>query len=597
MGNSSTQLEKVRVMTPEQAIRISEVCDRFEWEWITGARPRIEGILATALPEDRQQLLEDLLRIEIELRGTGGDRPCAGDYLERFPDQTVLIDCLLRELASVEVETDRRFVGKYELLEEIGRGREGVVYRAREEGIVPLEVAIKLLGAGTVGSRADAQRFINAVQAMVRIDHDHIVPYRGSGDDRGQLYYVMKLMRGSNLAEFLKERSEPLAPLDAARLLIQIAEAVHYLHTQQPPIVHRDLKPHNIMLDEAGKLYVADFGLVILLVGEGGSVQGGACGTIPYIAPEQFDGRFGEVGPSSDIYSLGVILYELITGQPPFPRTPESVLRTLNSDPLPPSRIRAGVPDGLERICLKCLRKATRDRYESTATLVEELNHFVQDEPLAHTPTHTVWQRVRDWARSEPALAVRLAVIVACSAIIWGYRLIAWRYTALSPDHWARRPEVAALLGTFGPVRAVLVWLNQVILVAWGLASWAFQCQLTREREDGGLQFGWRLVDVLALSLIIQLDDALMSPLTVSFAVLIVASAFSARAVQILQTTLLSMSGYVALALIYRLNHPDLDRPYRHLHYLVGLALLGLMLIHQANRTRALARICGARGR
>ena len=128
-----------------------------------------------------------------------------------------------------------------------------------------------------------------------------------------------------------------------------------------------------------------------------------------------------------------------------------------------------------------------------------------------------------------------------------------------------------------------------MILVAWGLASWAFQRQLTREREDGGLQFGWRFVDVVALSLIIQLDDALMSPLTVAFAVLIVASAFWARAVQILKTTLLSMSAVTfLLVLIYRLNHGDLDHPYRHFHYLVGLALLGLMLIHQANRTRAL---------
>ena len=582
-------------MTAEQAIRISEICDRFEWAWRKGATPRIELALSGAFAEDRPQLLEDLLRIELELRGTAGDRASVGEYLERFPAEVELIDRLLRDSGSAEDEVPRRFVGKYELLEEIGRGREGVVYRAREEGIAPLEVAVKLLGAGVVGSRADAQRFIKEVRALARIDHDHIVSYRGSGDDRGQLYYVMRYMRGSSLARFLTEHGEPLDPVDAARMMIQIAGAVHHLHAQQPPVVHRDLKPHNILLDEAGKAYVADFGLAILL--DGHDVERGACGTIPYIAPEQFDGRFGEVGPACDIYSLGVILYEMIAGRPPFPHAGESILRTLDSDPLPPSRHHAAIPDSLERICLKCLRKMTWDRYASAAVLVDELHRFVRNEPLVETPTHTAWQRVRDWGRSEPALAARLAVIVACSAIIWGFRLIAGRYAPLLPDHWARRLDDSGILGGYGWVETVLVWLNQAILATWGLVSWALQRQLTRKRESSGLQLGWRVVDVAALSLLIELDDALMSPLTVAFAVLIVASAFWARADQILQTTLLSMAGYILLVLSYRLNHPDLDRPYRHFHYLVGLALLGMMLTYQANRTRALARICGVRDR
>jgi hypothetical protein len=579
-------------MTAKQAIRISEICDRFEWDWRKGARPRIEQFLADALPEDGPFLLEDLLRIEWELRASAGDRPGAREYLERFLTEAELVDRVARELATGEVDMIRRFVGKYELLEELGRGRQGVVYRAREEGIAHFEVAVKLLGAGTVGTRADAERFINEVQAMAVVDHEHIVRYRGSGDDRGQLYYVMSYMRGSNLAKFLKERQKSLHPVDAARLMIQITGAVCYLHNQPKPIVHRDLKPHNILRDDAGKLYVADFGLATLLDGQ--FVEGEACGTIPYIAPEQFDSRFGKVGPSSDIYSLGVILYELIAGQLPFPRTSDSVLRTLESDPVPPSRIRAGVPDDLERICLKCLRKSTMDRYATTALLLEELNRFEQRDALVHTPPHTPWQRIRDWARSEPGLAARLAVIAACSAIIWGSRLIAGRYAPLRPDHWALRVAENGTLAGYGWVVAVLVGLNQVILVAWGLASWMLQRQLNRTRDSGGLQLGWRVVDVLAICLLIELDDALMSPLTVAFAVLIVASAFWARADQILQTTLLAMAGYIILVVGYRLHHPGLDRPYRHFHYLVGLVLLGLMLIHQANRTRALARICGA---
>ena len=485
-------------MTAEQAMRISLLCDRFEWDWRKGASPRIELALSDTLPEDRPALLEDLLRIELELRRAVGDHPCAEDYLDRFPAESELINRVLREAASDEDEPLRQFVGRYELFEEIGRGREGVVYRAREEGIVPLEVAVKVLAAGAVGSREDALRFINEVRSMASFNHENIVPYLGSGDDRGRLYYVMRCMRGPNLDRFLADRGEPLDPVDAARLMIQIVEAVRYLHDRRPPSVHRDLKPRNILMDEAGKPYVADFGLTLLLDEAGGEMEGGACGTIPYIAPEQFDRRFGELGSSSDIYSLGVILYELITGRPPFPSTRESILRTLDTDPPPPSRLRAGIPDDLERICLKCLQKMTRDRYASAGALAAELRRFVQNEPLVETPPQAALQHLRHWARSEPALAARLSVIIACSAILWGFRLIAGRYAPLPTDHWAGRSEVAVVLRTFGPLETVLVWMNQVILAAWGLASWAFQRRLSRSGRAGGPQLGWRIVNVAA---------------------------------------------------------------------------------------------------
>ena len=182
-----------------------------------GNAPRIEQFLLDALPEDRPQLMEDLLRIEIELRVMDGDRPTHEEYIGRFPAEAELIDCAMRKLVIADVDTIGRFVGRFELLEEIGRGRQGVVYRAFEEGIVSLEVAVKLLGAGAVNTRDDAQRFINGVRCLARIQHDHIVDYRGSGDERGQLYYVMKYVRGRDLARFLQERGEPLDSFDAAR--------------------------------------------------------------------------------------------------------------------------------------------------------------------------------------------------------------------------------------------------------------------------------------------------------------------------------------------------------------------------------------------
>jgi serine/threonine-protein kinase len=623
----------------------------FDRDCRAGKRPRIEDYVAGAVEPRRSHLLAELLRVEMEHRRETGEEPTAGEYEQRFPEhgelirelfaelrgtpsETVLdhedvatgrdpcpasgsrwysnegpeqfsgefelIGRILRAAASAEAQPPLGFVGKYVLLEKIGGGSQGTVYRALENHpIAPREVAMKLLRAGPGGSPADANRFIDEVRTLAYIEHRHIVPYLDSGEDRSQLYYVMPLMRGGSLAHFLEERREPLDPDEAAQFMIQIAEAVHYLHSQPRPILHRDLKPQNVFRDAAGRLYIGDFGLATLLMPDGSLLQGGTCGTPGYIPPEQLDGRFGEVGLASDIYTLGVILYELITRQAPYPHTSDwpSLIQTLDRNPVHPSRVRPGIPEPLERICLKCLQKMTTSRYRSAEELMEDLEAFRKGDPLPNTPPSTAWQSIRDWARSEPALAARLGVIVACSIIIWGYRLCVGYFAPIAADDWLLRLEIGKRLWALGLLKPVIVCLNQAILVAWGLASWAFQRQLTRSGQESDLQFGWRAVDVLVLSLLILLDDALMSPLTVAFAVLIVASAFWARADQVLQTTLLSMCGYFALILAYRLGHLDLPHAYRHFHYLVALGLLGLMLTHQVNRTRALAHICDARNR
>jgi serine/threonine-protein kinase len=577
-------------MTAAQARRISAICDQFELDWRIGEPPNIEDYLARAQPEDRAMLEEDLVRVNQELRQAGGEQSSTVDYQGPGGEPEGGIERGARAASRGPGEPPP-IVGNYVLMEQLGAGGQGVVFRARKIGLVPHEVAIKLIPAWKLDSRAAVDRFIEEVQILEGLRHDHIVPVLDSGEDRGQPYCVMQLMSGSSLAKTLKARGEPFAPDDAARLVQQVAEAVAYLHERG--VLHCDLKPSNILIDHAGKPSVADFGLARALGPDGGAALGRKLfGTIPYLPPEQVDGH---VVRASDIYSLGVILFELLTGRLPFPRSEEAILSIREREPPSPRSLRVGIPPDLELICLKCLRKDPGDRYDSAAQLAEELDRFRQDLPLKHTPPATTWQHVQHWARSEPALAARLAVIVACSVIIWAYPLITGHFAPLLPDHWAIILSRSGRGVIDWSNTAVLVWANQLTLIAWGLASWGFQRRLNRRGQFGGLQLGWRAVDVIVLALIIKLDDALMSPLTVAFAVLIVASGFWARADQIIQTTLLSMAAYCALILDFRNFHLAQDRPYRHFHYLVGLLLLAAMLRYQANRTRALARICGER--
>ncbi len=517
-------------MRAEQAIRICEACDRFEWNWLKGDPLPIERFLDEARPEDRCLLFEGLLRIELEWRRDAGEEPEEREYVARFPDWSERIWNILRQAATPCDQTSLQAVGRYTLLEELGRGRQGVVYRAREEGIVPLEVAVKLLGAGLVRSRSDALRFCEEIQTLARVNHPHVVPFLGSGDDRGQLYYAMRLIRGSSLDRILKERGGPMDPWAAARLIISIVEAVNYLHTQQPPIVHRDLNPRNVLLDEAGRPYVADFGLAFLL--DGADAGDGACGTIPYIAPEQFDHRFGEVGPACDIYSLGVMLYQMITGHLPFPSDRESIIRTLETEPIPPRRLNPRIPTTSKGFASNACASRTRERYSSAAELLDHLRCFERGEPLP-IPPDGPWRRIVYWARRQPALAARLGVIVACSVILWGYAAVKGGLATLQQDHWVRGTASAAILPPGVPIEVPFAVLTQLILLTWGATSWFFQRMLERNPDRDRPRFAWWLVNIVSLCLLIQLDDALMSPLTVAFPILIAASALSGRAAQV----------------------------------------------------------------
>src|SRR5262245_27653432 len=309
-----------------------------------------------------------------------------------------------------------RAFGDYELLEEIARGGMGVVYKARQVSL-NRTVALKMIKGGQLASAAEMQRFQTEAEAAAHLDHPHIVPVYDVGEYQGQQYFSMRLVEGADLGRSLHRFVHD--PHAAARIVASVARAVHYAH--QRGILHRDLKPANILLDQQGQPHVTDFGLAKRLEGDTSQTQSGAIlGTPSYTAPEQAAGRIKQITTSTDVYGLGAILYELLTGQPPFRAdTPLETLRqVVEREPVRPGMLNPGTPRDLETICLKCLKKEPTRRYSSAEALALDLDHWLAGEPIQARPAGT-WERLGKWARRRPATAALLAVsTVAAAALV-----------------------------------------------------------------------------------------------------------------------------------------------------------------------------------
>ena len=322
----------------------------------------------------------------------------------------------------------------YELLDELGRGGMGTVYRAKHLSLNRL-VALKVISAGGAADAHELVRFRAEAEAVAQLQHPNIVQVYEVGDASGRPYLALELVAGGTLAQALS--STPIAARPAAELLETLARAVQYAHSKG--VVHRDLKPGNILLavsdqrsavsptanwltDDRWKVTaspkVADFGLAKRLgVDSSQTTTGVVVGTPSYMAPEQAAGLGKLVGPACDIYALGAILYELLTGRPPFrAASPVKTLQQVMSiDPVPPARLQPGVPHDLETICLKCLQKESRKRYAAASDLADDLRRFLDGRPILARRT-PVWERAMKWARRRPTAAA-LVVVSTMAAI------------------------------------------------------------------------------------------------------------------------------------------------------------------------------------
>ena len=333
--------------------------------------------------------------------------------------------------------------GDYELLEEIGRGGQGVVYRAHQKSL-NRTVALKVIGLGHWATEAHLKRFRREAEAAASLDHPGIVPIHEVGERDGSCYFSMKFIEGGQLDEVV--RRTPMSIRQAAELIAKVARTVHYAH--EHGILHRDIKPGNILLDQKGEPHLTDFGLARLVETESTVTRTKeVLGTPSYMAPEQAVGETRNLTSATDVYGLGAVLYQLLTGQPPFAggTTYETVKLLLETEPRQPRLLNPKIDRDLSAICLKCLEKDPKRRYSSALALAEDLEHWLKHEPI-RAKRSGFFTHARKWVRRNPALVGTAAVcLLLGAASIWLLRQPDWtRQISAATKKLLLSPEQAA---------------------------------------------------------------------------------------------------------------------------------------------------------
>ena len=416
-----------------QKMRIDRICRQFESDWTGGKSPSVEQCLVEVPPHDVAPLLADLMAVEIELRLQAGDIPRVTEYLQRFPDVgsqvTRVFDEVVADYAAEWHRTPNKRMperlGDFLILREMGRGAMGVVYEAEQQSL-KRQVALKVLPKMFGVSVTRLQRFRREAQAIARLHHSHIVEVYGTGEQEGVHYFAMQFIEGHPadhvFDELTADRNRQFTVVErvrtAAEIGQQVAEALQYAHEQG--VLHRDVKPMNILLDPHGNAWLTDFGLAKLLHEDDDSLSfdGGIVGTLRYVAPE---GLAGESDERSDIYSLGLTLYELVTGRPAFPPTEGeiSLERLAHREPEPLDRVMKRVPRDFATILQKAIIREPSARYQTAGELAEDLRRFLHDEPILARRVSPAERLVRCIRRHPWPTALVVGLVLAGAIVLW----------------------------------------------------------------------------------------------------------------------------------------------------------------------------------
>ena len=394
-------------------------------------------------------------------------------------------------------------LGQYELLEEVARGGMGVVYKARQTQL-NRTVALKMILTGQLAHETEIQRFRTEAAAAAGLEHPGIVPILEIAEEEGFHYYTMSFVEGESLAQRL-ERA-PLPHEQAASFMQKVSTAIAYAH--QHRVLHRDLKPANILIDGDGHPKITDFGLAKSLDGEHDlTATGEILGTLQFMAPEQAAARHDQVAETADVYSLGAILYCCLTGNPVFTSTShiELLLQVLEQEPTSLRRLVPKVPTDLEAICLRCLEKDPKRRYQTAQELVEDLDRYLAREPIQAT-ARSFQNRARRWIRQKPLLAAHVGALLLVELCRHSY-LIGRSGERFSWDHF----QYSFIFG------------------GWIAACFFLQWLYDRHQYRDVARYLWSAGDVALVTICLKMMDDPIATLLGAFSLLIVVAGLFMR--------------------------------------------------------------------